>query len=86
MKINRKNGLRKMQVTDVIIPLLKGGWYHRVSPVKEKPHVLRGDVYFMSKTVFVVPVSPKTYRKVKLSNICKNTNKNMKKTLTYTKK
>ena len=45
MKINRKNGLRKMQVTDVIIPLLKGGWYHRVSPVKEKPHVLRGDIY-----------------------------------------
>ena len=47
MKINRKNGLRKMQVTDVIIPLLKGGWYHRVSPVKEKPHVLRGDIYLM---------------------------------------
>lgn len=46
MKINRKNGLRKMQVTDVIIPLLKGDWYHRVSPVKEKPHVLRGDIYF----------------------------------------
>lgn len=47
MKINRKNGLRKMQVTDVIIPLLKGGWYHRVSPVKEKPHVLRGDIYLL---------------------------------------
>lgn len=46
MKINRKNGLRKMLVTDVIIPLLKGGWYHRVSPVKEKPHVLRGDIYY----------------------------------------
>ena len=49
MKINRKNGLRKMQVTDVIIPLLKGGWYHRVSPVKEKPHVLRGDVYYLTE-------------------------------------
>lgn len=49
MKINRKNGLRKMQVTDVIIPLLKGGWYHRVSPVKEKPHVLRGDILFITQ-------------------------------------
>ena len=43
-------------------PLLKGSWQHRVSPVKEKPHVLRGDIYY----VFSVLICEKSTRPTKI--------------------